>query len=228
MTLPVERIRDERLSEKAIQQLLMLIRSGQVSVGDKLPPESQLAEQLGISRGILREALTVLEARGFVRRAPREGTTVIQKQEDNLAEGLAVQLKKATLMDLLEFREAMECKAVELIIRRASDEDIRELDALLEAHDMETSSKDYYFHYRMALLTGNSLFVSYIDTYYGLITEIKDMSMRVRNRSEQIKKEHRHIVTALRNRDIAAAKRAVKAHLKAVSRLIHSDEGLQH
>jgi len=220
MTLPVERIKDERLSEKAVHQLLMLIRSGQVLVGEKLPPESHLAEQLGISRGILREALTILEARGFVRRAPREGTTVIQKQEDNMAEGLAVQLKKATLMDLLEFREAMECKVVELIIRRASDEDIQELNSLLEVTDMEATSKDYYFHYRLALLSDNALFVSYIDTYYGLITEIKDISMRVRNRSEQIKREHRKIVSAIRKRDAAAAKRAVKTHLEAVSRLI--------
>ena len=67
MTLPVKRIEDERLSKKAVHQLLMLIRSGQVLVSEKLPPESHLAEQFGISRGILRGALTILEALGFVR-----------------------------------------------------------------------------------------------------------------------------------------------------------------
>lgn len=223
MTFQVERIRDERLSEKAIHQLLMLIRSGQIPVGGKLPAENLLSEQLGISRGILREALTVLEVRGFVRRAPREGTTIIRTQEDNLGEGLAIELKKAAWMDLLDFRETMECKVVELVIQRASDEELEALSSLLEHTDMEESSKDYYFHYRLALLSGNSLFVSFIDTYYGLIKEIRDMSFQVHRRREQIKKEHQRIVLALEKRDKFAARRAVKAHLKAVNKLINEE-----
>ena len=65
-----ERIQVARLSEKAIQLPLLLIRSVKIFLGDKLPPESTLTEHLSISRGILRESLTVLEARGFVRRIP--------------------------------------------------------------------------------------------------------------------------------------------------------------
>lgn len=221
MSIRVERIRDERLSEKAAHQLLMLIRSGQISVGDKLPTETQLSEQLGISRGILREALIVLEARGFVKRVPRGGTTVLRTQDDNLAEDLAMQLKKATWMDLLEFRETMECKTVELVIQRASDEEIEELSKLLDNTELKASSIDYYFHYRLALLSKNSLFASFIDTYYGLITEIRDRNLQVHRRNQQMTTEHWRILQALKKRDRAAAKRAVKAHLKAVYKLIN-------
>lgn len=220
MAFEIERIRDNRLSEKAIHQLLLFIRSGRIPVGGKLPPESQLAAQLGISRGILREALTVLESRGYVKRTPREGTTVIRSHEDNLAAGLANELKKATLIDLVEFRETMECRVVELVIARAPDEQIEEVASLLEMQDMEAASKDYYFHYRLALLSGNILFASFIETYYGLITEIRDMSLQISRRKDQVRREHLRIVNALRKRDAAAARRAVKSHMRALIRII--------
>ena len=221
MTVQIERIRETRLSEKAIQQLLLLIRSGKIPVGGKLPPEGTLAEQLGISRGILREALTVLEARGFVKRTPREGTTIIRNQPDNLAEGLAIELKKATMLELLEFRESMECKVVELVIKRASDAELAELMKLLDQQDLTAPSKDYYFHYRLALQSGNSLFASFIDTYYGLIEEIRGLSMKVLHRQERITKEHQRIVSAIQKRSVPAAKRAVRAHLQAVIEMVH-------
>ena len=52
------------------------MREGELTVGTRLPPEAQLAEQLGVSRGILREALTILEARGHLSRTPKGGTVI--------------------------------------------------------------------------------------------------------------------------------------------------------
>ncbi len=219
MSIEITRIRDESLSEKVINQLLLIIRSGKIAVGDKLPPESELAAQLGVSRGILREALSVMETLGFLRRVPREGTTVIRIHEDDLAGSLSRQLKKATLMDLLEFRETMERKVVEKVIELATDEEIRELEDHLESKGTQ-ESKDYYFHYRLALLSGNTLFATFIDTYYDLIKEVRDISARTRDRAEQINEEHLRIVSALKNRDKKAAKKAVRDHLNAVGKII--------
>ena len=84
----------------------------------------------------------------------------------------------------------------------------------------EINSKDYYFHYRLASLSGNPLFVSFIDTYYDLIRQIRDLNLQVQDRSEHIRKEHLRIVDALRKRDKAAARRATKSHLSAVAKLI--------
>jgi len=220
MSVQIHRVRAERLSEKVIQQLLLIIRSGEIAVGDKLLPESALAQQLGVSRGILREALTVMEARGFLKRTPREGTTVIRNQESNLAENLSIQLKKATFLNLLDFRETVECKVVEKVIERASDSDIEALAGLIEKQGLEINSKDYYFHYRLASLSGNPLFVSFIDTYYDLIKQIRNLNLQVQDRSEHIRKEHLRIVDALRKRDKGAARRATKSHLSAVAKLI--------
>ncbi len=220
MPVQIHRIRDERLSEKVIQQLLQLIRSGEIAIGGKLPPESALALQLGVSRGILREALTVMETRGFLKRTPREGTTVIRNQEGNLTENLSNQLKKATIFNLLDFREGVECKVVEKVIDKASDEDIEALADLIEKQGLELSSRDYYFHYRLAVLSGNPLFISFIDTYYDLIKEIRDLSLQVQDRSQSVQREHLRIVSALRKRDKAAARRATRGHLDAVAKTI--------
>ncbi len=219
MSIDIPRIKVESLSEKVINQLLLHIRSGKITVGDKLPPESELAAQLGVSRGILREALSVMETLGFVRRVPREGTTVIRIHADNLAENLSRQLKKATLMDLLEFRETMECKIVEKVVQLASDEEIGELEEQLQKQGSH-EEKDFYFHYRLALLSGNTLFATFIDTYYDLIKEVRDISARTQDRAEQINEEHLRIVKALRARDKKAARRAIKDHLGAVGNLI--------
>ena len=220
MAAQIPRIKAERLSEKVIQQLLQIIRSGEIAVGDKLLPESELAQQMGVSRGILREALTVMEVRGFLKRTPREGTTVIRNQESNLAENLSTELKKASYLNLLEFRESVECKIVEKVIEIASDSDIESLADLIEKQGIEINSRDYYFHYRLASLSGNPLFVSFIDTYYDLIKEIRDISLQVQDRPEQVRKEHIVIVNALRKRDKSAARRATKDHLKAVANVI--------
>ncbi len=220
MPIQISRIKSERLSEKVIHQLLQIIRSGEIAVGEKLLPESVLAQELGVSRGILREALTVMEARGFLKRTPRQGTTVIRNQESNLCENLSLQLKKATFLNLLEFRESIECTVVEKVIDHAGDSDIEALASLIEEQGPALHSRDYYFHYRLAALSGNPLFVSFIDTYYDLIKEIRELSLQVQDRPEQIRKEHLDIVNALRKRDKAAARRATNNHLKAVATVI--------
>lgn len=216
MGLKLRPVRDERLSDKVVQQLIQAIRSGELAVGEKLLPEAQLADQLGISRGILREALTVLEVRGYIYRTPKEGTVVRSAQEGDLANNLATQLRKATYLDLLEFREAMECRIVEKVIENATPEQIQGLQDLIEAPQEGSSSVDYYFHYRLAELSGNVLFASFIDTYYDVINEIRSVSLQSQERGQAIHVEHLQIVKALKEGNMSTAKQAVRQHLYAV------------
>ncbi|MEG0639029.1 MAG: FCD domain-containing protein [Clostridia bacterium] len=219
-------IRDERLSDKVTAQLLEAMRSGNLPVGTRLPAEAQLAEQFGISRGILREALTVLEARGYIRRTPKEGTFIKSVHGDDLGHSLSKQLRQATYRDLLEFREVMERRVVEDIVLRATDAQISELAELLDCSPERPNepSVDYYFHYRLATLSGNCLFTSFIDTYYELISEMKSISLQNEARRKAIRNEHMEIVRALQARDAKAAKQAIRAHLKAVRKNVEKEE----
>lgn len=221
-------VRNDRLSDRVMQQLLQMMRSGALPAGTRLPPEGELAARFGVSRGILREALTMLQARGMLRRAPKEGTFVTGATDSGMGFSLAQQLRAATYQDLLEFREVMEVRVVQKVIQTATDEEIASLTALLEGgyDSASVESPDYYFHYRLAELSGNALFMAFIDTYYDLIHEMKSATLRDERRAEAVDREHMRIMEAVRTRKDRAAVAAVRAHLRAVGKAVeHAQRG---
>ncbi len=217
-------IQDQRLSDRIAEQFTRAMREGELTVGTRLPPEAQLAEQLGVSRGILREALTILEARGHLSRTPKGGTVITSVIGDDLARTLSKQLRQATYRDLLEFREVMEYRAVENIVRIATDEQLQSLEELLQDEQQQVSQIDRYFHYQLAVLSGNSLFSSFVDTYYELIREIKVKSLQTKERKAAIRREHLAILNALKARNAELARECVRLHLNAVRRSVDSSE----
>ena len=168
------RITNERLSDKVAQSIIEQIETGELKPGDKLPNELELAEELGISRGILREALTILQAREYIVRKPKDGTLVNPDIMEILRSKNGISLKEATYIDLLEMRECVEERVVEKVVDLASDEKILELEEFLNPiqEQINGNSVDYYFHYKLAELSQNAMFVNFIDTYYDVIDEI--------------------------------------------------------
>jgi len=218
-------VNNERLSDKIVNQIINMMRDGSLKAGDKLPNEALLSEQLGVSRGILREALTQLQAQGYIRRKPKDGTYIQDNIQSMLMnESVNELLKKTTYSDLLDFRETLELKMVERVIERASDEEIEELlDGLGVADNEEIQhNMDHYFHYKLAQASRNIFFMNFIDTYYDLISEIAYNSNRDQVRRDQIAEEHLAIAKAIASRDKEAARRAVQHHMKMVDKKIES------
>ena len=134
-------VNNDRLSDKIVNQLISMMREGSLKAGDKLPNEALLAEQLGVSRGILREALTRLQSQGYIRRKPKDGTYIQDNIQSMLMnESVNELLKKATYSDLLDFRSHWSLKWLNVFIERASDEEIEELFDGLEVADNEELS----------------------------------------------------------------------------------------
>ncbi len=77
-------------------------------------------------------------------------------------------------------------------------------------------SLDYYFHYRLAELSGNIVFVNFIDTYYDIIDELKTRSSKQKNRIAQINEEHKRILEAIQKRDSEKARQLMHYHLQKV------------
>lgn len=219
-------IRNDRLSDKAAEQMIQLIRTGELPVGTRLPNEAALAQRLGVSRGILREALTLLQAQGYVSRAPREGTIVQRVNGQEMGAQLSKQLRAAQYRELLEFREVMECRAVQNAVQLASEEELRSLQTLIDdAPDAQLpESPDYYFHYRLAELSGNSLFAVFINMYYDMIHEMAVVSHRDKKRLSGQQREHQRILDAVRRRDARGAVAAVRTHLRHVQRAVVTGE----
>ena len=101
---------------KNVHNLLSYISRKELSVGDRLPPERELAEQLGVGRNSLREALKVLEAMGVVE--IRHGSGIFLRKEDTQpGDGSAfwLMIHKDEILNILTVREALDLKAIDLI-----------------------------------------------------------------------------------------------------------------
>lgn len=219
-------ITNERLSDKVINQIMENIKNGELKPGTRLPSEPELAFDFGVSRGILREALTILQAKGIVYRKPKEGTFIASDVLETISGSWEISVKEATYLDLIEVRECFEPRVVEKVIKLAGNEEIKELMDLVEGKT-ETSkgdSLDYYFHYKLAELSRNVVFANFIDTYYDIIDEFKLKSNLQKNRTEEINKEHREIVEAIMERDIKKARDKMCYHLQKVKESVLDDE----
>lgn len=227
VVMDITPVSQDRLSDRIVNQIINMMREGSLKAGDKLPNEALLSEQLGVSRGILREALTQLQSQGYIRRKPKDGTYIQDNIQGKLmSESVNKVLKKATYSDLLDFRESLELKMVERVIERASDEEIEELfDGLGVADNEEIQhNMDHYFHYKLAQASRNIFFINFIDTYYDLISEIASKSNRDQVRREQIAEEHLAIAKAIASRDRSEAKKAVLHHMRMVDKSIENME----
>ncbi|VVD83952.1 FadR/GntR family transcriptional regulator [Pandoraea terrigena] len=124
-----------RLSDMVYEQLETMVVEGRLAPGSALPSERDLAQQMGVSRPSLREALLRLESRGLIVGRAGGGYLVANASQPLLAEPLSQLMSRhsKTVDDVLEMREVLEAKAVELAAARATPEDIARLAQALEA-----------------------------------------------------------------------------------------------
>ncbi|VVE58942.1 Pyruvate dehydrogenase complex repressor [Pandoraea iniqua] len=124
-----------RLSDMVYEQLETMVVEGRLAPGSALPSERDLAQQMGVSRPSLREALLRLESRGLIVGRAGGGYLVANASQPLLAEPLSQLMSRhsKTVDDVLEMREVLEAKAVELAAERATPEDIARLAQALEA-----------------------------------------------------------------------------------------------
>ena len=116
-------IRYEKLSEKVVERIIKMIDIGSLKTGDKLLNETQFSKELGVSRGILREAFNILEEKGYITRKTGVGTYI-----NNLSskEKLEHSMRTASYIEMLDAREAIEQKIIDLVIKNSTDEELNE------------------------------------------------------------------------------------------------------
>lgn len=165
-------LKSESLKDLFVARFESLILSGQVSIGQKLPPERELAKQLGVSRPVVHEGLVELAAKGLVAMTPRRGASVNDYRRRgslallnslfNYGEGA---LDPGLLESLLEMRELVEIETARLAAMRRSEEQAAELAGVLakeeqsETGDPESlAEQDFEFHLALALASGNALY----------------------------------------------------------------------
>ncbi|MFE2722600.1 FadR/GntR family transcriptional regulator [Kitasatospora sp. NPDC059327] len=209
--------------DDAVAKIRELVRTGELRPGQRLPPEQELAAQLGMSRNSLREAVKVLEAARVVVVRQGDGTYVTSLSPRILFEGIGVGvelLQGQHLLEVLEVRRMLEPAATAAAALRLTEPGLATVRAHLEAM-AETADEaeamvahDMAFHRSIVAAAGNEFLVSILDG-------IAQSTLRVRvwrgllhsSAAERTLTEHRAIVAALEQRDPLVAHAAATMHI---------------
>ena len=223
-----EAIQKTKVYEEISAQLQRLILDGAFRPGDKLPPERELAEQFGVSRSAVREAIRSLELKGFVEPRPGEGTLVRTPSFDSLLNPLASLLgqKRELVVELLDVRMMLEPPLAARAARNASPEDIASLEAILERQKERVArhevaiEEDSEFHYTIARAAKNSVILKVLDMMMDVLRESREQSLQVEGRREKSLAGHRRIFNAIKRRDPEAAEVAMLQHLQEIEAIL--------
>ncbi|PPS67267.1 MULTISPECIES: FadR/GntR family transcriptional regulator [Streptomyces] len=212
------------LTDRAIAQIRELIASGTLPPGSKLPPEQELAAQLGLSRNLAREAVKALAVARVLEVRRGDGTYVTSLQPGLLLEGLGgavelLQVDPGVVLDLMEVRRLLEPVVTALAVARISDDGLAEvkghLDAMREASGVEQlNAHDAAFHRAIANVTGNETLITLLEGISGRTLRARIWRGLVDSRSYgRTLAEHEAIYAALAARDAALGHAAALLHV---------------
>lgn len=223
--------RQDGLPRQVSQRLLDMIASGQLGRGDKLPPERELALQLGVSRNVLREAVRSLAALNIVDVRQGAGVFISTLDVESLMEPLefAVSLEKATFRRLVEARLAFEPGIAALAARRATDDQLGELRELLRESVGATGDVqrfleiDVELHGRIVRMADNPFLTRIMESVARLARSGRELTNADPKMRESSLRDHKRIVAAIVARDPDCAGRAMHAHLEHVLKVLTAD-----
>jgi len=226
--------RPRGLVGEIVESLATSIRDGQLQPGDKLPTEAEIMTRFDVSRTVVRESLSKLQASGLVETRHGIGTFVLPPQEVGnfkiTAENFAT---VADVISVLELRISLETEAAGLAAQRRTPENLKAMETALRAFedsiklDSDAVPPDFQFHMEVARATGNRHFADLM-TYLGTMiiprtrvnTALNAPEGRL-NYLQRIHSEHESIYTAIRDQDAEAARAAMRTHLSNSRERLH-------
>jgi GntR family transcriptional repressor for pyruvate dehydrogenase complex len=210
-----------RLYEQVAQQITTWISDNGLQPGDRLPPERELAQRLGVSRATLSQALVALEVIGVVAVRHGDGTVVTRSRTRSIVE--AIRAHADRLPEVIDTRDALETKIAALAAVRRTDDDLARIDEALDAMeaDIEAGGRgvegDERFHGAVTTAAHSLLLARLMDEIGDLIKETRLESLSQPERPRASLAGHRAIAQAIRAADPEAASAAMHAHVDLVS-----------
>ena len=218
--MPFHSIEPRRLYRQIADQIRTLIKSGEYRAGARLPPERDLAKQLGVSRPSVREALIALEVEGLVEVRIGSGIYV---QDAAIADAANEGDTTAGPFELIRARYVIESECAALAAKSAKKPQVHAIAEALAAMDHDVNSKhpaqdgDRQFHMRIAEGTGNSALVAVVrmlwDERTGPLYKQLENHYDTPSLWEHAMTEHRAVYKAIAARDANAARTAMQRHL---------------
>lgn len=222
---------EQRLYYKVANQILELIDSGVFPPGSRLPGERDLAKKFGVSRVSVREAEIALQAQGRLEIKVGSGAYVLDAKDMPLKG-----LPRVGPFELTEARALFEAESAALAAPIITDNTISELEkyiAIMSGNiesDISADEADEAFHMTIARATNNHAIIFVIDSMWKMRTEAAQLQTVYKSvcdkDSSHREDEHQAILDALKNRDPAGARKAMRAHFTRMieALLIASEE----
>ena len=219
--------KQQTVAEAISAEILSLLRQKELRAGDKLPPERELAEMLGVSRPSLREALRALSIMKVVEVRQGDGTYVSALKPEELVEHLefVFMLDDSTVLQLFEARKIVETGNVSLAAERITEEELAALHDCLEESERSVDdpeaflTADLTLHEIITRAARNPLLERFMASIGTLGRASRQKTVRVPSVTEETVEHHRRIVAALEARDPQAAGAAMLRHLEHVEQM---------
>ncbi|MDH4221057.1 MAG: FadR family transcriptional regulator [Candidatus Aminicenantes bacterium] len=217
-------IKQVRVSDEIVNQIKNLISEGKLKPGVQLPPERDLIKEFGVSRPSLREALKSLVAMGFLEVRQAKRTFVKSMTSQKIEEPLSLLIKTDTqkIFDLIEVRKAMEAWSAFHAAKRATEEDIKQLESIIKGM-REASEKgqsweknDADFHLAIAQATHNTIQTHIMSTIYDLLRESVARVFTDRAKLKRLLQQHYRIFIAIKRHAPEKARARTLEHLDYV------------
>jgi GntR family transcriptional repressor for pyruvate dehydrogenase complex len=218
-------VQTSRLYEQIVEQIEGSILKGALKPGNQLPAERELAQQFGVSRTAVREAVKALREKGLVEAYPGRGTFITSGTPTSIRQTLdrmvRVDQQEGTA-HLVEVREILEPEIAALAASRADEEAIAEMRdaiAVMDAAKRDPEAfieADLDFHLALAEAAANPLILSLIDSIVAILRDQRMLIFKVEGGPERGQYHHKRILEAIEHRDPQGARDAMRAHLRQV------------
>ena len=218
--MPLQAVENRRLYRQIADQITALIEKGEYGAGERLPPERDLAKQLGVSRPSVREALIALEVEGYVE--VRVGSGVYVTGERRAAAAASLPADSGPF-ELIRARWIIEAECAALAAKQATRAQVRAIDNAIDEMESQRDrgmmplAPDRQFHLRIAEASGNSALALVVKTLWDQRTG--PLFLRLEHHFDTPAlwtvaiREHREIAAAIGRHDAAGARAAMRRHM---------------
>ena len=230
--MPLQAVENRRLYRQIADQIAALIERGEYGMGQRLPPERDLARQLGVSRPSVREALIALEVEGYVEVRVGSGVYVVGPRAGSAPEALPAD---SGPFELIRARWLIEAECAALAAKQATKAQVRAMEEALDQMDEDCRrgsmplAADRLFHLRIAEASGNSALALVVKTLWDQRTG--PLFLRLEHHFDTPSlwnvaiREHREIVAAIARHDAAAARAAMRRHMNHAAKRFSTSWG---
>ena len=212
------------LAQRVVAGLKDKILAGELPPGRKLPSETELVDEFGVSRTVVREAVTRLRAEGLIETFHGRGSFVLTVPEPTpfTVESATIRTHRDVL-DMLDFRIGIECEAAVLAAARIDGSGRAAIQAALEAFVVAAPEAaveaDFLFHRAVAAVSGNRFYLELLDSLGPMMimlarTRLGDAhSLTDAGHVDRVRREHDDVAAAVMAGDPDTAKAAMRVHL---------------